>query len=403
MYIKNKYLSVFSFVVLSYCLSISAWAENSSTAQVDNKIEKLSTGLQADKQKTTQLKDEVEVLEKKVGEITRKAYSTEKKVKQIEKKLKRFARKRKELAAVLDNQKKGLAQQLQAYYSAGEQSHLRLLLRQDNPSSIGRTVKYFEYLNKSRLNKITKVKKTLADIDTIEREGLENKKKLQALITTLNTQKKASKRLLSKREAVYKQSQKNVSSKDKQLKQLKRKEAGLQAKIDGLVAKSDTKKTASNKNKQNQADKTEKATGRVVETSRYIDSNKSFNTLRGKLSWPVKGRIIHGYNSRRNKQQRWKGSVIAASGGSRVRAIASGEVEFAGWFNGYGYLVIIRHDKRYRSLYGYNRAVHVNVGQRVTAGTTIASVGNSGGQQRNALYFEIRKQTQPQNPSKWCR
>lgn len=403
MYIKNKYLSIFSVVIFIYCFSFSVQAENSSSGQVDDKIKKLSTGLQADKQKTTQLKDEVEVLEKKLGDITRKSYSTEKKVKQIEKKLKRFARKRKELAAVLDNQKKGLAQQLQAYYSAGEQSHLRLLLRQDNPSSIGRTIKYFEYLNTSRLNKITKVKKTMADIGVIEREGLKNKEKLQALITTLNTQKKASKRLLSKREAVYKQSRTKLLSKDKQLKQLKRKEAGLQAKIDGLVAKSDTKRGKQRTDKQNKADSAKSATGRVVETSRYIRSNKPFNTLRGKLSWPVKGRIIHGYHSRRNKQQRWKGSVIAASGGSRVRAIAAGEVEFAGWFNGYGYLVIIRHDKRYRSLYGYNRAVHVNVGQPVAAGTTIASVGNSGGQQRNALYFEIRKQTQPQNPAKWCR
>lgn len=395
MILKNNILRVimlFILFMIGYSLPFLTTAENPSQAQVNSKIEKLSKGLDSEKQKTIQLKNEVEVLEKKLGKITRKKYATKKKIKKIENKLKRFAIKRKKLGIALNSQKKGLAQQLQAYYSAGEQSHLRLLLRQDNPSSIGRTLKYFEYLNKSRLNKITKVKKMLNEIDAIEREGLKNKKQLQSLISKLNTQKKSSKRVLLKRESVYRQSKKSLRNKDKELKQLKRKEAGLQEKIDGLVAKAD-KKPVKNKN-------TAKERPTTTQSDR---ANKSFYALRGKLSWPVKGKVIHRYGTRRNKKQRWKGSIISAAGGAKVKAIAKGEVEFSGWFNGYGYLVIIRHDKNYRSLYGYNRAVHVNVGQTIKAGTTIASVGNSGGQQKNALYFEIRKQTQPNNPAKWCR
>ena len=386
-------------------LPFSVGANNPSQEQVNNKVDKLSRGLKSDKQEINRLKNEVQALEKKLGDITRKEYATERKVKKIEKKLKRFAIKRKKLAKVLSSQKKGLAQQLQAYYSAGEQSHLRLLLRQDNPSSIGRTIKYFEYMNKSRLSKIAKVKKTLDEIDAIEREGLADKKKLQNLMEKLAIQKKASERVLSKREVIYKKSKKKLLSKDRQLRQLKRKEAGLQSKINGLVKKSDKKSSNKSVNKSKAASATEnkrKRKLRNVEVGRF-HSNKPFTRLRGKLSWPVKGRVLHNYGEKRNRKQRWKGVVISASGGAKVKAIASGEVEFAGWFNGYGYLVIIRHDKHYRSLYGYNRAVHVDVGQTIKAGTTIASVGNSGGQQKNALYFEIRKQAQPNDPAKWCR
>ncbi len=384
-------------------LSFSVEANNPSQEQVNNKVETLSRDLKSDRQETDKLKSEVQSLEKKLGDITRKEYATEKKVNKIEKKLKRFAIKRKKLAKVLNRQKKGLAQQLQAYYSAGEQSHLRLLLRQDNPSSIGRTIKYFEYMNKSRLSKIAKVKKTLSEIDAIEREGQNDKKKLQNLMGKLGTQKKASKRVLSKREVIYKKSKKNLLSKDKQLKQLKSKEAGLQSKINGLVKKSDKKPSSKSTNKSKAASTMEsKRKPREVEARNFY-SNKPFTRLRGKLSWPIKGRVLHNYGEKRNRKQRWKGTVISASGGAKVKAIASGEVEFSGWFNGYGYLVIIRHDKHYRSLYGYNRAVHVDVGQTIKAGTTIASVGNSGGQQQNALYFEIRKKAQPNNPAKWCR
>jgi len=386
----NNNNNVYGLILLLICVALTFSASaNPSQEQVNNNVEKLNRDLKSDRQEIGKLKSEVQGLEKKLGEITRKEYATEKKVTKIEKKLKRFAIKRKKLAAALNNQKKGLAQQLQAYYSAGEQSHLRLLLRQDNPSSIGRTIKYFEYLNKSRLSKIAKVKKTLSEIDAIEREGLNNKKKLQVLMGKLATQKKASKRVLAKREVIYKKSKKKLLSKDKQLKQLKSKEAGLQSKINGLVAKSDKK--VENKRKP-----------REVEVHSFR-SHKPFTQLRGKLSWPVKGRVLHNYGEKRNRKQRWKGVVISASGGAKVKTIASGKVEFSGWFNGYGYLVIIRHDKHYRSLYGYNRAVHVDVGQAVKAGATIASVGNSGGQQRNALYFEIRKKAQPNNPAKWCR
>lgn len=404
MIFKNNGLCLILLWAVSYGFTVCASANNPSQQQVSNKIETLSTDLKLDEKKTTKLKNEVKALEKKLGEITRKEYATEKKTDQIEQKLKRFAIKRKQLDEILNRQKKGLAQQLQASYSAGEQSHLRLLLRQDNPSSIGRTVKYFEYLNKSRLSKIARVKKTLSEINTIEREGQNDKKKLQGLIEKLSIQKKASQRVLNKREVIYKQTKKSVLSKDKQLKQLKRKEAGLQAKINGLVAKSDEKSIkARQKPTAKTASNTAKNRELTVADTRSYRSNKPFSQLRGKLSWPVKGKVLHRYGTQRNKKQRWKGTVISASGGRKVKAIAAGEIEFAGWFNGYGYLIIIRHDKYYRSLYGYNRAVHVNVGDRVKAGKTIASVGNSGGQQQNALYFEIRKQAQPNNPAKWCR
>ena len=117
----------------------------------------------------------------------------------------------------------------------------------------------------------------------------------------------------------------------------------------------------------------------------------------------MRGRILHKYGSKRNDKQRWKGVVISAPGGRKVRAVARGKVEFSGRLNGYGYLIIIRHDKNYRSLYAYNRSIYKKTGQIVNAGEVIAAVGNSGGQEKNALYFEIRKGTRLQNPSRWCK
>ncbi|ERT14329.1 hypothetical protein O185_04100 [Photorhabdus temperata J3] len=53
------------------------------------------------------------------------------------------------------------------------------------------------------------------------------------------------------------------------------------------------------------------------------------------------------------------------------------------------------------SLYGYNQSALVSVGQQVRAGQPIALVGNSGGQEQPALYFEIRRQGRAVNPQPW--
>ena len=105
----------------------------------------------------------------------------------------------------------------------------------------------------------------------------------------------------------------------------------------------------------------------------------------------------------RNQKQKWKGVLIKAPGGQRVHAVAEGKVEYAGPLRGYGYVVILQHDKNYRTLYAYNRAVYRQTGDVVKAGAVIAAVGNSGGQEQNALYFEIRKGASTKNPARWCK
>ncbi len=381
--------------------------------QLQREIRTLDRGLEKEEKKAAAIRGEVRELEKKLGVQTRKMYSLNKKINKLDKRLLKATGEKEALDQQLNVQKKGLSQQMQALYSAGEQSHLRLLLKQDDPSDIGRTVKYFEYLNKSRIKEIKKIRLTLSKVQMLEKKIAVDHKELKRLKTDLLVEQMASKNTLKQRTFAYKKINKKVSSKKKALSRLRRKEAKLQAKIDRLVARTQAesknaeikrvaKKNIKKSQPTQQSTQQKKSAKQVGGKQRFV-ANRKFSTLRGKLSWPVKGRLSHSYGERRNEKQRWKGVVISASGGKKVHAVATGKVEFSGWFNGYGYLVIIRHDNNYRSLYGYNRAIYVKTGQIVKGGATIAAVGNSGGQQQNALYFEIRKGTRPRNPAKWCR
>lgn len=70
---------------------------------------------------------------------------------------------------------------------------------------------------------------------------------------------------------------------------------------------------------------------------------------------------------------------------------------------GAGLLVILDHGNGYLSLYGHNQSLLKNAGDVVKSGEAISTVGNSGGQDTAALYFAIRQQGRPSDPTQWCR
>ena len=100
---------------------------------------------------------------------------------------------------------------------------------------------------------------------------------------------------------------------------------------------------------------------------------------------------------------RWQGLTIPAAEGATVRAIHHGRVVYADWLRGSGLLLIVDHGDGYMSLYAHNQSLLREVGEWVSAGTPVSTVGNSGGQERPALYFEIRHQGKPVDPATWCR
>jgi len=128
----------------------------------------------------------------------------------------------------------------------------------------------------------------------------------------------------------------------------------------------------------------------------------AFAALRGKLAWPVAGTVAGRFGARRDADQTtWKGLFIRAAEGADVRAVAAGEVVFADWLRGYGNLLIIDHDDEFLSVYGNNQSLLADVGQKVGAGVTVATVGASGGQPESGLYFELRHRGQAFDPGRW--
>lgn len=397
--------------------SVPALAESQKNKQdkIHKQISREKSKLVTARKTSEKLHKDVLNSEQKLNESSRQLHDTENKINKLATKLNKSNALKQKLLQQTDQEKNAIAQQMQALYTSGKQSHLRLLLKQDDPSDISRTVKYFEYMNEHRLKRIKKIKVRLEKIKTVQTQINKDTADLTKLQKQQGTTKKELKLAVKQRERSYKKQRKTLITQEQKFKKLKREESRLQGVISRLAAKQalaekkrerEKAKRKKEKIKLAKAENSKKAiakkaTSIKITKPRYVP-NKAFSSLQGKLAWPVRGRITKHYGNAKNSKQNWKGVIISAPGGSKVHSVARGTVEFSGRLNGYGYLIIIRHDKNYRSLYAYNRSVYKKQGQIVKAGEVIAAVGNSGGRSQNGLYFEIRKGTVHRNPAKWC-
>jgi septal ring factor EnvC (AmiA/AmiB activator) len=133
-----------------------------------------------------------------------------------------------------------------------------------------------------------------------------------------------------------------------------------------------------------------------------VDTDEPFAKSKGKLAWPVQGRLAGDFGQPRGAGPvKWNGVLLEAAAGTPVRAIHRGRVAFADWLQGLGLLVIVDHGGGYMSLYGHNEALLKESGDWVEPGEPIAQVGDTGGQARPGLYFEIRLNGEPVNPNAW--
>jgi murein hydrolase activator len=140
----------------------------------------------------------------------------------------------------------------------------------------------------------------------------------------------------------------------------------------------------------------------------YIPAGNGLAVVRGRIPWPVSGTIVSFFGPQHSREFNATvvntGIQIQAPAGTPFKAVASGTVRYADWFKGYGKLVILDHGQGYYSLYAQASELSVSTGQTVAAGQPLGLVGDTGSLlDASSLYFEIRKDGQPEDPVRWLK
>jgi septal ring factor EnvC (AmiA/AmiB activator) len=343
------------------------------------RIATLQGELNIDRGRYDSLLTELRRIERQIGRIGRSINTLKSQLAEQEQTMARLQQRRGALQTSIAEQRRYLGGQIRAAYAMGRQEYFKILLNQEDPSAVGRTLTYYDYLNKARSERITNLNSTITELEQVQRELTLEGERLRELRRQREQERGEMEASRQERQGVVKRLQAEISSKDQQLTGLMANERELKSLLKAL-------------------------TEALADIPAEPGNHQPFGRLKGKLKWPTSGsRIIAYGESRKVGTLRWQGVVIAASEGQEVHAVSHGRVAFADWLRGYGLLMIIDHGDGYMSLYGHNQSLYREVGEWVEKGDAIAAVGNSGGIDRSALYFEIRKDGKPTDPVRWCR
>jgi len=378
---------------------------------VHEKIESLKKELNESKDAHKDAADELKSSEIAISEAKKKLHQIQLKQLAHDAKLKELKSQSVKLNDQLTEQQKQLSQQLYQQYLHNNQSYTQLILENKDPNSISRDLKYYSYIAKARSEVIADMQTSLDKIQTLNQETEATLQQIATLKIKQEAEKKSLEQQKIKKAEVVKSLSKKIAAQNKEINKLKRDEKNLSSLVKKLTRlAAEARKKRLKKSEQNKSAQTKPSNSQetvIAKNNQLPDENFSgvnFAKLKGKLRLPVIGELINRFGSRRaDTGVDWKGLFIKAQEGNEVRSVASGEVVFADWMRGFGNLIIIDHGNGYMSLYGNNQALLKEVGDEIKGGDTIAAVGNSGGNDTNGLYYELRKNSIPFDPLSWSK
>jgi septal ring factor EnvC (AmiA/AmiB activator) len=271
-----------------------------------------------------------------------------------------------------------LASQARTAYMIGRQEELKLLLNQNSPASLGRTLAYYGYFAEQRSRKINSIQEQETKLQQLVADIEEQTQKLHSLEDDATKEIEGLQHARAERGVAVAALTKKLASGNQQLGDLKREEQAVEALVADLA--------------------------RVMQDF-PVDASQSFDHMRGKLPWPVLGRLSARYQAPRDNSAgsvRWNGIMIDAIRGAKVRAPFFGRVVYADWLQGLGMLMIIGHSGGYMTLYGHAEVLYKSVGDSVAPGDLIAALSDSESAAPQ-LYFEIREGRKTVDPKLWLR
>ena len=368
-----RYLLIFTLL-----LPLAATANSPSSTELQSlrqRIGELEQALRADMGKRDSAQAALREAELRLARLNRDYRRLEQQRREAAAELARLEAEEARLARERGVQLEWVRRTARAGYMNGRQELARMLLNQEQPDAVARLLRYQEYFQRARQHRVAAINR---DLDAL----------LEAVAAT-----EAARTDLARRQAALDEQRTAVS-------------AARESRSQALAAIS--QRIGSSQQRLEQMRQDERRLEQLLRDVNRINdipasvSSAPFGKLANKLPWPVQRRIVARFGSPREGSVRWSGVLLDVPAGTPVRAIHPGRVVFADWLRGYGLLLILDHGDDFLTLYGQNETLNREVGEWVSTGDIIARVGDSGGSQRNGLYFEIRRAGVPVNPDQWC-
>jgi septal ring factor EnvC (AmiA/AmiB activator) len=350
----------------------------SRLSELQRDIQRINREISSASARRDTLQAQLRESEKALGTLQRQIAANRESIATRKTELEELERQRAEQLAAREQQEARVAAEMRAAWQMGRRGELKVLLSQENPHAVARAMGYYRYLFEARNELLARYRNTLAKLEDLEQRIDTALGQLQSRQQDLEEQQRQLVAASENRESAVARLNATISSGSARLRKLEEDRKELESLLQAIEE--------------------------AVVNLQVPDNYQPFREARGKMPWPLPGKPSNRFGRPRNEgKMSWQGVNIPAREGTPVTAIHHGRVVFADWLRGSGLLLIIDHGEGYMSLYAHNQSLLREVGEWVTAGSRIGTVGRSGGQDEAALYFEIRHQGKPVDPATWCR
>ncbi len=285
---------------------------------------------------------------------------------------------------ILDERQAKLARTLRAMYVNGSANPLEVLLRTSNLREALTRFKYLGMLARNNERLFQDVRQQEVYLARTQAELTENLSEVSS--TTFETQEERRRLTESRslRQSTLKRVRDERGAHQKMIEDLALSEARLQGLLSQLQ---------------------ERYEALLQSGGDQIFRDVDFAQLRGRMPWPVLGRVIGSFGPQKHARYGTvifnSGIDIAAQVGEAVRAVAGGRVEYVSWLDGYGRTVIVNHGDGFYTVYAHLSEVIVLEKQVVEPGDLLGRVGDTGSLDGAKLHFEVRAAAQADDPMKW--
>ncbi|MGF2733975.1 murein hydrolase activator EnvC family protein [Marinobacter sp. DUT-1] len=358
---------------------VQAQQQEVTPAQIEDlkeRIEDIDEWLADAEEDRSELEQQLAATERRIGELTRERRSLREKAEQQQRQLQELEQQEASLKETLGRQRESLKQQIRSAWMEGDAPAVKVLLNEIDPDQMARTMTYYEYLSRNTVERLEAFQRSLREL-----------RQTQARVAVTRAELTDTEATLSKRQQELSASRKE---RERTLAALKTEIQSRRSERDELEA--DRKRL----------EKLLEEVQQAIASIPAPNESQPFRSLKNKLPWPVKGKVISNYGDRyADGKLRRNGLLISTSEEAQVKAIHYGRVVFANWLRGFGLITIIDHGDGYMTLYGHSSSLFTSPGDWVAAGETIAVAGQTGGTDAPALYFEVRHNGKPDNPQRW--
>jgi len=352
-------------------------------SDIEKKIKKKKREITQAEQEEKSIISQLNLIDKKLSKNLNQLYTLNRRLKQIKKELITTNTQLNQINKDIAQRKEQFNKRLIALYKYKRSGGiLKVIFSSDSYPELSQATKLINMILNSDIQMIHKFLERLSLIKTKEKSLLEKQKALEKLKAKIFKKKSLINKQKNKKTVLLKKIRNEKKIYQIAVKELEKSSHELQALIDRLEK-------------------------RIVVKKKHLipEDIKGFAALKGKLQFPVPGKVISYYGKHfdpyLNTVIFQNGIEISTKWGEEIKAIYEGTILYADWFKGYGNIIIIDHGNSYYSISAHLSKVFKSAGDRIEAGEVIALAGDTGSLKGPCLYFELRHHGKPIDPLKW--